>query len=101
MFGFSLSYLKLPKRHVDFRWWPTLENPWASESVVTKPNNVEEKIDYEVSADDFVWVEKLIKRNQIPLPSKSMQFPTPSGWVPPNRMFLFIFDIFCIQIIFC
>ncbi|XP_064603513.1 large ribosomal subunit protein mL49-like [Liolophura sinensis] len=39
--------------------------------------------DYEVSKEEFKFVERLLPNYVIPDPPKHEEYPTPSGWVPP------------------
>ncbi|THD19283.1 39S ribosomal protein L49 mitochondrial [Fasciola hepatica] len=75
------------KYAVNVPWWPTLENPWAEEVSNDKESQItsdEVRVDYEVSKDDFKWVEKLIAKPVIPPPPPLEETPTPSGWIAPN-----------------
>ncbi|CAL8103931.1 unnamed protein product [Calicophoron daubneyi] len=84
----TVSLLPLRLKHtLNVRWWPTLDNPWAeiTETVKSSSDKLESpKIPYEISKEDFKWVECLIRQPKIPPPPKDATFPTPSGWVPPN-----------------
>jgi len=40
--------------------------------------------DYEISTEEFKYVEKLLPKNRIPDPPAHASYPTPSGWIPPS-----------------
>ena len=42
----------------------------------------------EVSAEDFKYVEKLMPDKTVPLPPNHEEYPTPSGWFPPDSKIL-------------
>ncbi|CAH8873417.1 unnamed protein product [Trichobilharzia szidati] len=78
-----VSVVQTCNRKLRVQWWPTLENPWVEESLNDDELSKRKPVDYEVSKAEYVWVEKVLKRNKIPLP-EGIPGPTPSGWIPPN-----------------
>lgn len=42
---------------------------------------------YEVSTEEFKYVEKLLPPITIPKPPVHASYPTPSGWVPPDSKY--------------
>ncbi|CAH8668663.1 unnamed protein product, partial [Heterobilharzia americana] len=70
-------------RQVTLPYWPTLENPWIEDALADDELMKRKPVDFEVSEAEYVWVEKILKKNKIPFP-KDIMGPTPSGWVPPN-----------------
>merc|ERR1712047_172493 len=55
----------------------------CSGAAKTIPIDVKGKItDYEISKDDFKWVERILPDFTVPEPPQHESYPTPSGWVP-------------------
>ncbi|TNN14105.1 39S ribosomal protein L49 [Schistosoma japonicum] len=79
----SASAVQAFNRYVRVKWWPTLENPWVEDSLDDDDLLKRKSVDYEVGKEEYVWVEKILKKNKIPFPEDIVN-PTPSGWIPPN-----------------
>lgn len=76
--------------------WPTVENPWIKEDIEKRTldfEKPEKPVNYEVSTEDFKFVERLLPVRRVPPPPARTSCPTPSGWVPPAGECTSIFSV--------
>lgn len=55
----------------------------AKQSQGDYPDNIE------VSYNDFKHVERLLPLETVPEPKENSHYPSPSGWFPPNGIYIY------------